>query len=477
MHFINSRQLTLAVLLSVIFSFQLFSQRNFTETRSKNSFLWEKNGLYEGYTPDREITEFRTRISKTFINPDGTLTAVLGGIQHYKDDLGQWQEVNYDITENISPDYSGYLFCNTSAEIKSFFTGSPGCMGVIMSYDNTVFSWWNNPKMQLKDAAGSVLYTSNANSTAEPVRNTVKYLEAYPGIDEEFVILENGTGIENNIIINYPGDFLNNGHSNAQLTFSHFIPLGNDWQISDGKNIRTTDFTSEIFVIMPSGDSRSIYFNPVIIFDSRTNKKEAAGLINMNKNAEFSPDKKYLPDNNSIITSDYFIHFVDGGIKISFSLPQNWLLEKTRRYPVTIDPTATIGSITNNYNVLWNGLCADSRLQTVFLSSELTGAGLSNGDVISALELYAGTVECTGNHTGLKIRMKNTALATSATFDNTGYTAVYSGSHSVSATGFYMHTFGTTYTFNSSSNLLIDFTMNMATDLCELAGLSNYWGT
>ena len=36
-----------------------------------NDSKWQKGGIYEGFTPDQEIIEKRTRNTKHFLNPDG----------------------------------------------------------------------------------------------------------------------------------------------------------------------------------------------------------------------------------------------------------------------------------------------------------------------------------------------------------------------------------------------------------------------
>ena len=44
-----------------------------------NAPKWEKGGIFEGYTPKDEIQSLRTQNSKKFRNPDGSITAQIGG--------------------------------------------------------------------------------------------------------------------------------------------------------------------------------------------------------------------------------------------------------------------------------------------------------------------------------------------------------------------------------------------------------------
>jgi hypothetical protein len=162
---------------------------------------WEKGGIFDGYTPEEESLEYRTGISKTFRNPDGTQTAVFAGVVHYKDEKGAWQDVNYSVGLNNTNEFASCKYSNTNAEIKTFFPEMSGSQGVMMSYNGNAFSWWNNPKMSLVNPNGETsIFTANQ-SAGQLADNKITYPETFPGINDEFVVLENGIGLENNIII------------------------------------------------------------------------------------------------------------------------------------------------------------------------------------------------------------------------------------------------------------------------------------
>src|SRR5688572_21727164 len=59
-----------------------------------NAKIWKQGGVFYGRIPDEELIDKRTRISKTFNNQDGTKTVMFAGLTHYKDETGQWQEIN-----------------------------------------------------------------------------------------------------------------------------------------------------------------------------------------------------------------------------------------------------------------------------------------------------------------------------------------------------------------------------------------------
>jgi hypothetical protein len=433
---------------------------------------WEKGGIFQGYTPDDENLEYRTGISKTFRNPDGTQTAVFCGNAHYKDENGAWQDVNYNVTQNNYGKFPSYKFCNTNAEIKSFFPELPGTQGVVMSYNGNDFSWWNNPKMRLVNPQGETSTYMAKASTGQLTENKIIYSETYPGINDEFVVLENGIGVENNIIINYLNDELKTEITGASVDFSQFIPLPDGWQIYSDKIAYTSDFSAESFMILPQSAEKGFVFNPIVIFDNKLDKKQVLQLLN-SPEERITPEQKALLEN--IIKGTYKIHFVNGGIEVTVSFPQRWLLAENRSFPVTIDPAVTIlGSDDAGYTLLWDGYYVDTRIQSVLLSSDLTNAGIYNGYTITAFELKSNSTVCGMNQTGLKIRIKNTAATTTVAFDNAGYTNCWAGNQNVAADEtWYMHTFTTNYVFNSAFNLLADFTQNMATYNC--AANQDYW--
>jgi hypothetical protein len=88
--------------------------------------------------------------------------------------------------------------------------------------------------------------------------------------------------------------------------------------------------------------------------------------------------------------------------------------------------------------------------------SEIIAAGGSAGSITS----LAFNVAATNNTQALQnftIKLKQTsATSLSSSFDNTGWTTVYSVSSYTVTTGWNTHTFGTPFAWDGSSNLLID---------------------
>jgi hypothetical protein len=97
-----------------------------------------------------------------------------------------------------------------------------------------------------------------------------------------------------------------------------------------------------------------------------------------------------------------------------------------------------------------------ARHQILVLASEIIAAGGSAGSITS----LAFNVAATNNTQALQnftIKLKQTsATSLSSSFDNTGWTTVYSVSSYTVTTGWNTHTFSTPFAWDGSSNLLID---------------------
>ena len=434
-------------------------------SRSVPDKKWQQNGVFYGYSPQQELLQYRTANSKTFQNPDGTNTILMVGPTHYKDDNGVLQDIKYTITPNNSNRNTEYKYCNTTNELKTYFPETPVKNGIRFNYAKFDFDFWRNPSMKFKVGDKLIASEKAKNTVANTLENKIFYTETYQGIKEEFEILENTKGVEHTIMLDkLPSLFPK--EADATLEFTQFIPVKKGWKIFSDTIEKITNFTANSFYI-EIGDEK-IHFNPIIIFDNQIASKKLANEILNRLTERITEEQKVLLKN--ISKGSYFVEFVEGGIQLTYRIDGNWLNDKNRMFPVTIDPTVNISpdAITSSQiSYLWNLFNVDTRVQSIILSSEITAAGLSNGDVITALGLYLIDNGCKLNHTGLKIRIKNTSSTSTTAFENSGYTTnCYSGSQNLVSTGWKTHTFSSNHTFNSSYNMLIDFTMNATIFSC-----------
>ncbi len=447
---------------------------------SKLDERWHPEGIYGGYDPGDEVIDLRTGHSKTFRNLDGTYTVQFAGLAHYRDEKGAWQDIDFNITPNHHQNYEKYSYCNTTHEIKSYFTNIPNEVGMKISHGRTEFEWWKSPELKIISAEKSVISTLRPNRVQGTLRpnpidgnryfpsNRLYFEEIYPGIDEEFEV-EAG-GIVNNIIINELHDFLRDSKDAVSLGFSQFIPLPpNAILVSDGMQ-RESDFSAKSFSIQFGTGDYPVTFAEIIVFDSNVQDKfQAKDFL------RYSSEDKLK---SFVIIGKYHVEFVNEGILLTASIPLNWLNAENRRFPVTIDPDVLITpESTIGTNVLWDGAYCDMRTQNLYMSSFFTDAGIPDGAVISAVGLKVNTVNCPQTHTGLYIRMKNTTESSCPgpdAFSNTGWTDCYNGSHSITSTGWYNHSFHTNYTFDSGYNVYIDYSMDMSAPLCA-DSVHNFW--
>jgi len=138
-----------------------------------NAAKWEKGGIFEGYTPKDEIQSLRTQNSKKFRNPDGSITAQIGGNYHYADDFGKWQDIDFTITKS---NYNGYAYENITNTIKTYFPETAGNTGIAISDKSMDIKIWKNPELLIFDANKNILHKeSSLNNSAKVKDNIAQY--------------------------------------------------------------------------------------------------------------------------------------------------------------------------------------------------------------------------------------------------------------------------------------------------------------
>lgn len=127
---------------------------------------------------------------------------------------------------------------------------------------------------------------------------------------------------------------------------------------------------------------------------------------------------------------------------------------QTANLSISNDSAAvTSGTGTSTWSLPLGSLNRTQRMQLIYLPSEVGTARVLNN-----LALYVGTVpgSALSNFT---IRMKHTSLTSYSTvaWDSTGWTTVYQGATTISATGWKQFDFATPFTYDGTSSLMIDF--------------------
>ncbi len=119
----------------------------------------------------------------------------------------------------------------------------------------------------------------------------------------------------------------------------------------------------------------------------------------------------------------------------------------------------SIGAGTGTYIIPFYG--SQSRTQTIYLASELGGAGRLAGLSLDLARAPGGTAS------NFTIRIKTTphSAYSSPLWESTGWTTVYQGSPALISTGWQQFHFTTPFDYDGTSNLLIDFSYNGTTYL------------
>lgn len=118
----------------------------------------------------------------------------------------------------------------------------------------------------------------------------------------------------------------------------------------------------------------------------------------------------------------------------------------------------TTGTGTNEGSQVFYQSAFESRVQSIYLASELGGAGKITGLGLDVSRVPSLPL------TRFTIRIKPTSLAaySPAGWESTGWTIVYQSNLSVTHAGWLMLPFGTPFTYNGTGNLMVDFSFDNA---------------
>ena len=131
--------------------------------------------------------------------------------------------------------------------------------------------------------------------------------------------------------------------------------------------------------------------------------------------------------------------------------------------------STTVELLTGNTYNSWGGSAGpyntvymDSRMQSVYLKSDLEAVGMSGSTEITQVCLQAGDIVAGTDIANLRIRMQNSPLTTLSAFTTTGWTTVY-GPTSYSkpaASEWVCHTLSPTFNWDGTNNLMVDVYRN-----------------
>ncbi len=412
---------------------------------------YERGGSFAGFRPSDEVADRRTRNAKHFKNSNGSFTVVTGGTYHYKDAANRWQDISLSL---VPANKTGYLFANESNEFKTYLPQKPGVHPVQMVLSNgTTFNWWQNPSMSFSGVATKSL--AQQKSATLQGDHTINYSNVYEGITEQFQMLNNG--VENNTIVHSLSQEIKALPKGAMIEFSQFIPMPSGWSVDVAGAKKQNRFSAKDFHInIPGTDG--IYFGQIVAFDQAINKDKAMSLINTPLGKLSELEKKQKEQN--VLVCNYDVQFVSGGLKVIAKVPADWLKAGNRSFPVTIDPTVTIGlpTLSADYYTPTSNWYGFQRTANLYLAAEI---GISNIS-ISAIEYNRGTTDGSNTVSPNKVFFRTTTASalTGAAWNSATYTGGLTASFDASidfhgaTTGWKMFTLSTPFIYNSD-NLIV----------------------
>ncbi len=268
-----------------------------------------------------EIKSERSMYSKVFLKAPGVNQAVISGSPvHYKIS-GVWEEINTNITSNNGS------YQNETNVIRSYFPGSINSSNKIklsVNASDELFIHSEKKLVLVNDQSDLTIIAGNSNnSIANVINSTINYSGIYPGISDEFSIL-NGQ-IKNNVVLSALPSLLINVTS-GYFGFQEIIELPTGWKITTSDKTLNALTSSAIYITDSNGKNVLTIPSPVF-FDSYGLKLDGASMV----------EGKYLVKQENT------------GWSITTLVPVDWLKNSNTKYPVSMDPTVVLASTTGGW--------------------------------------------------------------------------------------------------------------------------------
>lgn len=314
-----------------------------------------------------EIKNEREMYSKLFLKTNGDKEAIFSSSPVHYNKNGTWEEINTMIHSNQNG------FQNETNIIQSYFPNSIGGFNKIKLIINA------NDEIFIHSEKKLVLFNNQTELTTIPIKsdpsianivdNTIRYGNIYPGISDEFTIL-NGQ-IKNNVILNTPPTFLNNV-SSEYFGFQETLELPIGWKIVASDN-SLHSFTSSALIIIDSENNPLLTVPAPVFFDSY-------GLAS---------------DGANMVEGKYLIGQENNRWSIATLIPVKWLNDENTKYPISIDPTIVIAGTTGGWQspnnwvdnpaFVFIGVCCGNLTHRAWIKFNTTA--IPDGTCISNVEL------------------------------------------------------------------------------------------
>ncbi len=276
-----------------------------------NPDYWKADGPFGSYIREYEITELRDKNSKHFPDANGNVAVISGGAIHYLDEFGKWQEID---TRLKASQVSGYAFENTRNGIRTWYPDETG-ETIEVSVDNEFLSIGGNMSLTWEEEDGKVLKRQTSTfSFPEADGNKVVYHAFFPGVDNEFEIKPDV--VKNKLILKSRPEA-----KGKYLILSEQIDLPKGWTVrlleglSTGKVLETKGG----FVLQDELGMTRLHIPAPEVYSIGDQVLPGDEL----------PAKWILEQSGQVLT-------------LNMQVEQAWLQDKSREYPVVLDPTVRL---------------------------------------------------------------------------------------------------------------------------------------
>lgn len=289
-----------------------------------------------------EIIDKRTEFSKTVKNTDGSFSQTTSSLPVNYFENGIWRPIDSSIEPT---DSDVFIFSNEKNSIKSYYPANLG----------SGFEVEIKGSEGIKDMLFGSFYTDN-NYDKKP------FLSSAPNFNSETNVLTyalsdfldlqvtNRQGLRKiDYVIDSPNFF--NSLGGDFLIFEETIDLPENYIISnDDEGLFIANADSEIIARL----------GPGIYKDASTHEKHEAPTF---------------------LEGEYVINQLNNGnYTLQLKIPMSWLTDSERIFPITIDPTLTVGDtyVYGDYYNWWRDNGANNR--------QVTSSGTLAGDYITSVE-------------------------------------------------------------------------------------------
>ncbi|MDD6581640.1 MAG: hypothetical protein PUF10_03035, partial [Bacteroidales bacterium] len=427
---------------------------------------YSANGIYSGYTAGDELTELRTRDSKTFSNGNGTNDLFYIGRLHYKNENGKWSDIDVSIKQTSTPKYEGYDYQNLTNDFKTYYSTDP-TKGFIMDCEGHSYTLAQNYGFSVVANAsdpGKAIATQGSLSKSD--FRTLKVRNYASGIDYEMI--QTSQGVETGFWLRNKSAYQNASSGYLMMEQTIDLPAGCALAV-DGK-VQKGDFTASSFALLAPNGTPAVTFKKVTLYDAAFSYEEIMQDVEMNALApQIGKDGKPIADKRDSHRLDvqYVVKREGNQAKVCFLIPVAWLNQPDRLFPVYVDPyyyaeNVTTGSTTcTSSYVMYCTYYHDARWDYRISSAALSAAGLTNGATISAMGLLCSSTpgQTVAN---ARIDLSNSYSsweAGTSTWMNSGWQNCYYASSlptpTVSASTWNNYTFSSSFPYNSSNGGLV----------------------